>query len=249
MLRSEITPDLLELLDTGSPGDIDFYCQYARQRGGPVLVLLCGIGRFAISMAKQGIPVIGIDSDQAMIDQAKRKAAEANAGRVMFVRMDPTNFVSDSKHPLVIIPGGALARLLTLEEQRQALESVYRSLALGGRLVLDLPVWNPGQLPSDQPVIRRLGPAGATAAVIQRFRKFDAVRQLVHDMISCEWLDDSGKLETKQYGQLNERFSTPAEVQLLLAVSGFNPTFYGSFDRHPFVPGAARMVIEAEKVT
>lgn len=249
MLRNVIAPELMELLDTGSPGDIDFYCQYARQHGGPVLVLMCGIGRVAISIAKQGLPVIGIDSDAAMIEQAKRKAAEANAGRIMFARADTTHFVSDCKHPLVIIPAGAFCRLLTQEEQRLALGSVYRSLGMGGRLVLDLPLVHPGQPGSEQPALRRLGRSGEAAAVIQRVRKYDPVRQLIVDVIACEWLDEAGVLTVKQYAQLVERYCTPSELELLLAVSGFTPTFYGTFDRHPFASGSARMIIEAEKVT
>lgn len=249
MQRNVITPEMAELLDPGSPGDVDFYCQYARVRGGPVLVLLCGIGRIAISIAKQGVPVIAVDTDSTMIDQAKRKAAEANAGRILFARADVTHFVSDSKHPLVIIPAGAFGRLLTLDEQRLALDAVYGALGIGGRLLFDLPVLHPGQQVPDQPVMRRLGPSGDRAAVLQRVRRYDPVRQLAHDMISCEWVDESGTMTGKQYGQLTERFSTPAEIELLLAVSGFSPTFFGTFDRHPFVPGSTRMIVEAEKVT
>lgn len=246
MLRNESAPDLLELLDTGSPGDIDFYCQYARHRGGPVLVLMCGTGRVAIPIARQGVPVIGIDPDATCIDQAKRKAQQVGAARVMFARADTTNFVSDSKHPLVLIPAGGLQRLLTLEEQRQTLASVRAALALGGRLVLDVPLFNPGAVPPDQPALRR--PAGTDrTAVLQRHRRFDPARQLLQEMVSCEWLDANGNVELKQYTQVVERYSTPSEVELLLEVSGFDSAFYGGFDRHPLVPGSARMVVEAER--
>lgn len=249
MQRNVITPDLLELLDTGSPGDVDFYCQYARQRGGPVLVLLCGLGRVAIPIAKQGVPVIAIDGDASIIEAAKRKAVEAGAARIMFARSNPAHFVSDSKHPLVIIPNGAFQRLLTLDEQRRALAAVCNAMTLGGRLLLDLPILHLAAIPSEQPVVRQLGPGSQGAAVIQRFRRYDSARQLMQETISCEWLDEAGNLVGKQYGHITERYCTPSELELLLEVCGFKPSFYGSFDRHPFAPGSARLVVEAERVT
>ncbi len=247
MLPNVITPDLLELMDTGSPGDIDFYSQYARHRGGPVLVLLSGTGRVAVPIARQGVPVIGIDADAAMVDQAKRKAQLGNVARAMFVRADPTNFVSDSKHPLVIIPGGALSRLLSLDDQRQALLSVRTALAFGGKLVFDLPILDPGEAVPAQPAVRHVGPSAQVTAVLHRYRTFDSTRQLTQDTVSCEWLDASGQVTGKQYAAVTLRYSTPAEIQLLLEACGFAPVLYGGFDRHPLLPGAARLVIEADR--
>lgn len=248
MLCNVMAPDMLELMETGSPGDIDFYSQYARHRGGPVLALLSGTGRIALAIARMGVPVVGVDPDPARIDLAKRKAQAIGASRAMFVRADPTNFVSESRHPLVIIPGG-LGRLVSLEEQRQALLAVRSALAAGGRLVLDLPLLDMGPSPSGQPAVHyQFGDAGRTA-VIQRYRQFEAARQLVHETISCEWLGEDGRVESKSYATWTERYATPAEVQLLLEISGFAVTSYGGFDRTPLLPGATRLVIEAERRT
>jgi len=244
MLRNAITPELFELIDTGSPGDIDFYSQYARHRGGPVLVLLCGTGRVAVPIARQGVPVIGVDSDPAIIDLAKRKAQSAAAARVMFATADPTDFVSDSRHPLVIIPSGALGRLLTLVEQRNALLAVRSALALGGRLVLDMPLALPGVLDTPAP---QLVTTTEGTVVISRQRHYDPARQLIQETVGCEWLDEAGLVTRKEYGRVTERYSTPGELELLLEMCGFAPTFFGSFDRHPLMPGAQRAIVEAER--
>jgi len=245
MLRNTITPELFELIDTGSPGDIDFYNQYARHRGGPVLILLCGVGRVAVPIARQGVPVIGVDADHAMIELAKRKARDTGATRVMFAAADPTDFVSDSRHPLVFIPAGALSRLLTLEEQRNALLAVRNALALGGRLVLDMPLALPGLM--EHPA-SKLVTTSETTAVITRQRQYDPARQLMEETVGCEWLGVDRSVTRKEYGRMTKRYSTPGELELLLEMCGFAPVFFGSFDRHPLLPGAQRVIIEADRI-
>jgi len=244
MLRTAITPELFELSETGSPGDIDFYSQYARHRGGPVLVLLCGTGRIAIPIARQGVPVIGVESDSAMIDLAKRKAQSMGATRVMFATADPTDFVSDSRHPLVLIPAGALSRLLTLEEQRNALLAVRSALALGGRLVLDMPLALSGL---SETLNSQLFTSTEGTAMISRQRQYDPARQLIQETIGCEWLGADGVVARKEYGRLTHRYSTPGELELLLEMCGFTPAFFGTYDRHPLMPGAQRVIVEAER--
>jgi SAM-dependent methyltransferase len=244
MLRNAIAPDLLELLDTGSPGDLDFYCQYARHAGGPVLVLLCGTGRVAIPIARQGVPVIGLDADAASIDLAKRKAQQAGATRAMFVRGESTDFVSDAKQSLVMIPGGRLQQLLTLEEQRACLMAARQALPLGGHLVLDLPLFDPGAQGAPDPDLRRVGDR---IALIRRTQRHDAARQITEALISCQWLDQEGAVEREQYAMVDLRYSTPGEVALLLEACGFRVTFYGGFDRQPLLPGSERLVVDAER--
>ncbi|HEY3367669.1 MAG TPA: class I SAM-dependent methyltransferase [Symbiobacteriaceae bacterium] len=247
MLRNPVAPELLELLDAGSPGDADFYSEYARRSGGPVLVLLSGTGRIAIPIARQGIPVIGLDTDAGMVDQAKRKAQQFGAARAMFVRGDPTHFVSDSKHPLVCIPSGALQRLLTLEEQRSCLTAARHALGVGGKLVLDFPLGEPATPGVELPVVKWQGVAGERAGVLRRHRKYEPALQLVEDLISCDWLDREGQVEKTQYAMLTTRYSTPGEIELLLTSCGFATTVFGGFERQDLLPGAGRLVVEAQR--
>jgi SAM-dependent methyltransferase len=244
MLRNALTPELLDLIDAGCPGELDFYQQYARTSGGPVLVLFCGTGRIALPIARQGIPVIGLDSDVAMIDQAKRKAQQAGAGRAMFVQGDPAHFVSESKHPLVIIPSGTFQKLLTLEEQKACLMAVRHALALGGKLLIDLPIINPGYIEAEQPLLKR---TGEQTAVLKRTRSYDGASQVLEDLIACDWLDNQGNVVNRQYATSYQRFCTPGEVTLLLESCGFSHTLFGGFDHQALVRGATRLFIEAER--
>lgn len=248
MLRNVGSPELLELLDVGSPGDVDFYVQYARHTGGPVLVLLSGSGRVAIPVARQGIPVVGLDADDASIELARRKAQAANVARAIFTRADPTQFVSETKYAVAMIPAGALRHLVTLEAMRECLRSVRYSLQLGGKLVLDMPLLEL-ETATEQayPLVRRLGTHADQVAVIQRRQRFEAARQVQEELVSCEWMGNDGEVDRTQYTLRQHRYMTPGEVQLLLEVAGFQPTLYGGFDRRPLLPGAVRLVVEAER--
>jgi trans-aconitate methyltransferase len=58
--------------------DIAFYTELAREADGPLVELAVGNGRVAIPVARAtGRAVIGIDSSPAMLEQARKRAADA----------------------------------------------------------------------------------------------------------------------------------------------------------------------------
>jgi ubiquinone/menaquinone biosynthesis C-methylase UbiE len=59
--------------------DVDFYVAEARKAGGPVVELGVGTGRIAVPTAQAGVPVIGIDSSERMLDVCRARAEEASA--------------------------------------------------------------------------------------------------------------------------------------------------------------------------
>lgn len=244
MVRNAVAPELLELLDAGSPGEVDFYSQYARHSGGPVLVLMCGTGRVALSIARHSVPVMALSHDAATIDLARRKASQAGVTNVMFVQGDPTHFVSESKHPLVIIPGGGLTQLLTLQEQKACLLAARATMQPGSKLVFDLPLLQPPAPLAAEPVMRKLGDR---VALLRRQFRYDGARQLVEELVECHWLTPEGTETGSQYGQLQSRYVTPGEITLLLEACGMTVTMYGGFDREALLPGATRIVIETER--
>ncbi|MFZ5824675.1 MAG: methyltransferase domain-containing protein [Bacillota bacterium] len=247
MMEQKVHAELWDLVEIPVPGDADFYTQYARLSGGPVLVLFCGTGRIVVPIARQGIPVMGMETDAAIVERAKRKAQEAGANKALFVRGDPTSFLSSSKHSLVMIPNGALSRLLTVEDQRACLIAARNGLALGGKLLLDLPILDRASFTEEEPpVVRQLPGSQARQAIIHRSRHFDPTRQIVEELVACEFVEE-GEVVRKEYLSQARRFATPAEVMLLLEGCGFATVTYGDFDQHPFLPGAGRLVIEASR--
>lgn len=247
MVDQKIHPELCDLAETAVPGDADFYAQYARLSGGPVLVLLCGSGRLVFPMARQGVPAMGMETDAAMVEYAKRKAQEAGAAKALFVRGDPTAFLSGSRHALVVIPTGALGRLLTVQDQRSCLIAVRNALALGGKLLFDLPLLDSSTFAAqDPPVVRQLPGDLSRQVIIHRSRQVDPTRQIVDELVSCEFVE-AGKVARKEYLTTSSRYVTPAEILLLLEQCGYAAITYGSFDQRPLLPGATRLVIEASR--
>lgn len=244
MLRNQVPPELAEWIESSVPGDLDFYAQYARGATGPVLVLMAGSGRFAFALARSGAAVMGIDADPANVEWARARTPAGSGLKLLFFQADPTHFIAEQKHALVVIPGGALGRLLTQDEQRNCLMAVRRALALGGTLLLDLPLWEPTAVLNDGPTLRR-GAKDEPSVLLSRQRRFEPVRQTVETLHLVEWLDEEGVVTKRQAVQTLERYSTPSEILLLLQSTGFAPTCYGSFDRTGFVPGSKRLVIEA----
>ena len=64
--------------------DVDFYVAEARKAGGPVVELGVGTGRIAVPTARAGIPLIGVDSSQRMLDICRARAEEAGVARFFF---------------------------------------------------------------------------------------------------------------------------------------------------------------------
>ena len=100
----------------------------------------CGTGRVAIPIAQTGVDVVGVDSSQAMLDQAELKADRlgAGAGALELVNADMRDFSLDITFDLAIIPFRGFLALLTVEDQRRALLNIRKHLNIGGRLVFNI---------------------------------------------------------------------------------------------------------------
>ena len=117
--------------------DILFYVELAREADGPVVELAVGNGRVAIPVAQAiGQAVIGIDSSPAMLEQARRRSAEAGV-ELDLREGDMRDLALDQPAALVYCPARALLHLRTWADRRQTFERVAGCLAPGGRFA-----WN-----------------------------------------------------------------------------------------------------------
>jgi len=190
---------------------------------------------------------MGLETGAVTVEYAKRRAQEAGVTKALFVRGDPTSFLSGSKHALVVIPGGGLNRLLTIEDQRSCLTAVRNALQLGGKLVLDLPILDADLFGgAETPTVRHFPGEGARWSVIQRTRRVDPTRQIVEELVGCEF-SENGKVIRKEYMPITYRYNTPGEIRLLLESCGFATVTYGDFDQAPLLPGATRLIVEATR--
>jgi SAM-dependent methyltransferase len=114
--------------------DVPFYVELAREADGPVVELAVGNGRVAIPVAEAiGRRVIGIDSSEAMLAQARERG-----GDLLDLRLgDMRDLELDEPAALIYCPYRALLHLPTWADRRRTFERVAASLRPGGRFA-----WN-----------------------------------------------------------------------------------------------------------
>lgn len=119
--------------------DIAFYVDEAKRCGGPVVELAVGTGRIAVPIAQAGIPVIGVDLSDGMLDVARAFAAEHGVAGLVDLRAgDLRNPPVAEKVPLVICPFRSLLHMQDESEKLTALRAARELLEPGGRLIFDV---------------------------------------------------------------------------------------------------------------
>ena len=105
--------------------------------GSRVLDLACGTGNYACRLAERGFRVVGVDSDPAMIERAKKKCAnlpvEFRCGDMRRV-----NELCDGPFDLVFCIGNSLPHLASEQEAADVVRRMYDLLGRDGRAVLQI---------------------------------------------------------------------------------------------------------------
>lgn len=117
--------------------DIAFYVGLAQQTPGLIVELAIGDGRVAIPVARAtGRKVMGIDTSPTMLDQARRRAAEAGVDLDLWLG-DMRDLALDEPAGLIYCPFRSLLHLPTWADRRRTFEHVAAALAPDGRFA-----WN-----------------------------------------------------------------------------------------------------------
>jgi len=109
-----------------------------RDLGLPILDAGCGTGLYGLKLMRSGYTVVFSDLSRKMLDVAEHKAAERFPDReVEVVQADFTDLspFTDQRFSLIVAQGDVLS---FATDWRQALRSVRRVLAPGGRAVLSV---------------------------------------------------------------------------------------------------------------
>ena len=123
-----------------NPQTLDFFQNlFAENKVRSVADIACGTGRYTLALAEMGLTVVGLDLDEAMIQQAENARLEKGLDTVRFVRGDmrilQPHFVCQDA---LICIGNSLANLTDLADIRRALAEFYAVLAPDGTLVIQL---------------------------------------------------------------------------------------------------------------
>lgn len=229
--------------------DIPFWVREAKASGGPVLELGCGTGRVTVPVAQAGVPITGVDNSSAMLSRARAKARKLGLAKeaLEFRRGDMRDFRLGRKFPLVIIPFRSFQLLLSVADQRQALENIKRHLTPEGRLIIDLFVPDQERLirESSEPVFRREIVDGATGRRLRlsEQNRHDPFGQIIYARTILEEVDAEGSRTNRWDVAYQLRYLYRFEVQHLLEAAGYRLLeLYGGFNGRPFDETSSEMI-------
>jgi SAM-dependent methyltransferase len=198
-----------------------------------VLEIGVGSGRVAVPTALAGIPVVGVDTSEAMLDLARRRAAP-HAVDLTLVRADMRELPDLGTFRLVTVPFRAFLHLRDDEERLAVLRSLYERLEPGGTLAFD--VFHPD----------RLDIAETHGRWLEREPGIDE-RAL--------WDEGARRLELAVRAgdvcaEMELWWIEPDGWRALLEAAGFHDVrAFGWFDRRPLAPDATDSVWTARRPT
>ncbi|UMZ75013.1 class I SAM-dependent methyltransferase [Natranaerofaba carboxydovora] len=110
-------------------------------RGASILDACCGCGRHAISLAKRGYDVIGVDLSKSLLEHAEAtKNEKSMPGSVEFYEGDILNLdeLGLEKKYQGVICMASLGYYMTDEDVKTSLQKIKETMTPGGWLLIDL---------------------------------------------------------------------------------------------------------------
>jgi len=237
---------LYDRLTSQPAGSLDFFRGVVRASSGATLELACGTGRLTIPIAQALAHepmrrVTGLDLAPAMLESARRKAADAGVD-VELVQGDMRAFALGRQFGTIFIAFNSLLHLTTNDALRECFARVREHLAPGGAFAFD--IFNPNvkflaRAPSERTTQTRIQDAKLGEIHVETTVDYDAATQVNH----AAWhLSAPGRPDYLRI-PLTLRCIFPQELPVLLAANGFVlETRYGDFGDAPFTSESARQV-------
>jgi len=201
-------------------------------RPGRVLDLCCGPGRHSIALASAGVHVTAVDRNADYLSQLRTRAATTSLA-IETVRADMREFVRPGAFDAALCIGLSFGYLERDDEDVTVLRNLRRSLAPGGRLVLDAPtpVW-PREL---EPWFLVKRPEFGALVQVERSAG-DA-------SVVMRW-SFQGVGADQEPSVFVQRLYTPERLRDLFLLAGFGSvTVFGGFDRSRFDEHARKAVV------
>ena len=213
-------------------GAIPFYVKQVKKYGGPVLELACGTGRITIPIAKEGIPIVGLDFSAKMLTQARKNSNQDNL-EIEWIEADMTNFSLNKKFSVIIMPGAAMNWVLENRDIENCLSCVKKHLMSGGRFIFN--VFNPNLEIMQRDPSKKYekceypNPNGEGIVEVTESNSYDKATQIIY---AYSYYNIENKEVIKK---LKLRIIFPQELDALLYYNGFIIDHkYGAYDEEPF---------------
>jgi len=232
--------------------DVDFYREWARACGSPVLDIGCGTGRLIIPLAADGFQVTGIDNSTAMLARARVAVHAAGLDdHVTLVTADARALLLKQGFRLALCGLGSFAHFTSRTDQENVLTSVWQHLAPGGTLILDLDNAELFGLIERTGQVLHLGTwaFGTPRHYLSHLSSptFDPAGHCLRMTHFYEEYDQGGPVQRTVAQTVHYLFSR-GEIELLLAATGFAVTaIYGSYDLDPYDDESPRLLVVATR--
>jgi SAM-dependent methyltransferase len=211
---------------------VDFLADLAR--GGPALELGIGTGRIALSLARRGVRVHGIDLSHAMV---ARLRAKPGAGEIRVTIGDFATTTVEGTFSVAYLVANTIMNLTTQEEQVACFRNVAAHLGPGGCFVAEVLVPRLQRLPSGE----TFQPFDLSATHVG-FDEYDVARQ---GLVSHHYWIDDGKVDVIS---LPFRYVWPSELDLMAQLAGMTlRERWGDWTRDPFTSESTKHVSVWEK--
>lgn len=234
--------------------DFPLYFGFAQAADGAILDAACGTGRVAIPLAEAGYLVTGVDSSTEMLSIARAKAEKSARGvGVQFVQADIRTVDLGRQYGMALIALSSFQHMLTVNDQRRALERLNAHLKEGGLLVIDLINPSPEWISAGDGALvhQRTAPYpdsdGRDQLSKYVARVSDFGTQKDHLMLVYDLVSPDGTLR-RYNAQMELRFIFRYEAELLLEESGFRLRgVFGDYNLEEYQASSPRLILVAEK--
>lgn len=237
-----------------------FYAQLATKVGRTVVEMGCGTGEITLEIAKQGVPVLGIDRSQAMLDRCTAKLQtqdESIRRKVMLLHSDMLDWkVEEKEFGAVFLPYHLFFHILTQAEIIRLLRTLYVHLPSKAIVCLDVFFPDPeylakgcGDLPS--PLVHiadTYDPAQETTYKVWRQHHYHPVSQILNETFRYELIDKGYNVLRTWYRQLIYRLASPVEIELYFQLTGWKTVEISrAFDGEKQLTAKDEYIVLAEK--
>lgn len=224
-----------DLYDTYVPYDFDvkFFIDETKKAGGEVLELMSGTGRVSIPLLEAGVKLTCVDlsgGENAIL----RDKLRLRGLRAEVYDMDVCKLSLGRQFAMVIIPFHSFAHIVSVEDQRAALDGIRQHLKPGGRFICTLrnPAVRRADVDGQLHLVNQYRlPAGDGMLLWWTVESYaDEDRRIVEAHQFYEEYDGSGHLRRKRLLTLHFCLPTRQEFESLACAAGFQvQALYGDY--------------------
>ncbi|MFC4589898.1 class I SAM-dependent methyltransferase [Sphaerisporangium corydalis] len=209
---------------------------FAFAPGSRVLDQCCGVGVYTAPLACHGYQVTGVDLHPELLEQAAAVCEEAGV-KATFVRADVREHVSPGAFDVVVNMYTSFGYFEDHDDNLQVLRNAHRSLAPGGRLIVDLLSKEMYASWAGTPKIVDV-PGGM---VVMRDRILDDWARYRTD-----WTLVRGNVA--EHASLTCYVYSAAELRSMFELAGFEEIeCFGDLDGRPYDGAATRLIVRGTK--